>query len=233
MTDVTHTVLVAGASRGLDYELIRQYAEQGHQVIAGCRTPKSAEALQALTDHLDATVHQLDVGSDNSVKRFATAVGDQPIDIAVIAAGVPGGERQSFRGFDFDDLSDTLNVNASGPVRVAQVLASNLAKTRQAKLIAITSEMGSISQTISTEMMGYRISKAALNEAWKCVSIEMEKAGVIAMVIHPGWVATDMGGTQAPLSPQQSVQGIRQIIASLVPDDSGTFRSIDGKTISW
>jgi NAD(P)-dependent dehydrogenase (short-subunit alcohol dehydrogenase family) len=49
--------------------------------------------------------------------------------------------------------------------------------------------MGSISQTISTEMMGYRISKAALNEAWKCVSIEMEKAGVIAMVIHPGWLA--------------------------------------------
>jgi NAD(P)-dependent dehydrogenase (short-subunit alcohol dehydrogenase family) len=82
-------------------------------------------------------------------------------------------------------------------------------------------------------MMGYRISKAALNEAWKCVSIEMVKVGVIAMVIHPGWVMTDMGGKEAPLSPQQSVQGIRRVIDSLTQDDSGSFRCFGGKSISW
>jgi len=93
--------------------------------------------------------------------------------------------------------------------------------------------MGSISETRSTEMMGYRISKAALNEAWKCVSIEMAKVGVIAMVVHPGWVMTDMGGKEAPLSPQQSVEGIRRVIDSLTQNDSGSFRSFDGQLLSW
>jgi len=227
------TILVVGASRGIGYELVRQYAVQGHHVIAGCRTPQSAESLQALTDSLDIEVHQLDVGSDDSVVHFASEIGNRTIDIAIVAAGVAGGERQSFGKFDFGDLSDTLNVNTSGPLRVAQVLAPNLSKSRQGKLVALSSEMGSISETRSTEMMGYRISKAALNEAWKCVSIEMAKVGVIAMVVHPGWVMTDMVGKEAPLSPQQSVEGIRRVIDSLTQNDSGSFRSFDGQLLSW
>ncbi|MDL2403646.1 SDR family oxidoreductase [Rhizobium mayense] len=227
------TVLVAGASRGIGLELVRQYAEMGYRVIAGCRNPATAGALTSLKSNGNIAIHGLDTSSDESVARFSTNVGDQPIDIAIVSAGVAGGDRQSFGAIDFIDLAATLNINTAGPLRLAQALASNLSKAQQGKLVAITSEMGSIEQTSSSFMMAYRISKAALNEAWKCVAVEMREADVTAMVIHPGWVATDMGGREAPVSPEVCVQGIRKVIDQLRLEDAGTFRTYDGEFLPW
>lgn len=84
------TVLIVGASRGIGLELVRQYAEMGHRVIAGCRNPASAGVFKS---NRNIVVQCLDTSSDESVASFATTVGDQPIDIAIVSAGVAGGER--------------------------------------------------------------------------------------------------------------------------------------------
>lgn len=227
------TALIAGASRGIGLELVRQYAEDGYRVIAGCRQPESAADLQALVESLNIEVYQLDTASDESVSHFAAKVGDDAVEVVIVTAGTQGGEQQAFGAFDFDAFADTLNTNTAGPVRIAQALASNISNGQHGKLIAITSGMGSIEQTTSTEMMAYRISKAALNEAWKCVSIEMKGKGVTAMVIHPGWVATDMGGKDAPVSPQASAAGIKKVIDDLGIADAGTFKTWEGEAVSW
>ena len=227
------TVLVAGSNRGVGLELSRQYAQAGWRVIAGCRTPDSAAALKELAERHHLRVHPLDTASDRSVSDLAASLDGESIDVLIAVAGVPGGDRQGFSSFDFDALADTLNVNAAGPLRLAQAFAPNLSAAANGKLVALGSQMGSIEQTNSTEMMAYRISKAALNEAWKCVSIEMRDKGVTAMVIHPGWVATDMGGKAAPVSPQASAAGIRAVIDELRPLDAGSFRTFEGKTLPW
>lgn len=227
------TVLVAGASRGLGLELSRQYAEAGWRVIAGCRAPEGADALAELARRHDLTIQPLDTTSDRSVGEFATKLNGDTIDVLIAVAGVSGGDRQQFGSLDFEALSDTLNVNMAGPLRLAQAFAPNIAASSNGRLVALGSQMASIAQTTSSEMMAYRISKAALNEAWKCVSVELKRKGITAMVIHPGWVATDMGGSEAPVAPRDSAKGIISVIEGLKPDDAGSFRTFEGETLPW
>jgi NAD(P)-dependent dehydrogenase (short-subunit alcohol dehydrogenase family) len=100
-------------------------------------------------------------------------------------------------------------------------------------MVAITSKMGSIADNNSGGYIAYRSSKAALNAAWRSLSIDVARQGITAAVLHPGWVQTRMGGASAPLTPEQSVSGMRQVIAGLTPEQSGGFFNYDGAVIPW
>ena len=225
------TVLVAGANRGIGLEFVRQYAADGWEVVGGCRRPDEATQLRALADGGRVTVHAVDTASDAQVASFKAAVGDRPLDLVIANAGVYGGHDQGFGEVDFDAMADTLAVNTLGPVRIAEAFASNL--SRGGKLVAITSQMGSIEDNGSGGYIAYRASKAGLNAAWKSVALALTPKGVTAVVMHPGWVATDMGGASALTTPEQSVSGMRQVIDGLSAEDAGTFRSHDGKVLPW
>lgn len=227
------TVLIAGANRGLGLEFVKQYAADGCDVIAGCRDPGAATDLQALAGASGGkvTVQPLDVGDDASVAAFRSAVGDRPIDIFVANAGVYGGQKQSFGDLDFDGWLDTVKVNTLGPVRLAQAFAGNVAAAK-GKLVAITSLMGSIADS-SGGYFAYRSSKAALNMAFKGVAMQLKDKGVITALLHPGWVQTDMGGKSAPLTPEQSVSGMRRVIAGLTEAENGSFHDYSGKALPW
>ena len=121
-------------------------------------------------------------------------------------------------------------------MRLAAAFADNLKAAAkaggEAKLVAISSLMGSIADS-SGGFYAYRSSKAALNSAFKGVAMELKGSGVIAAVLHPGWVQTDMGGKNAPVTPEQSITGMRRVIADLTPQDAGSFHAFDGKTLPW
>jgi NAD(P)-dependent dehydrogenase (short-subunit alcohol dehydrogenase family) len=123
-------------------------------------------------------------------------------------------------------------VNSVAPVVLAKAVLPLVAAAR-GKLIAITSKMGSIADNGSGGYIAYRSSKAALNAAWRSLAIDVKSQGVTAAVLHPGWVQTRMGGSQAPLTPQQSVTGMRRVIEGLGPDQSGSFFDHDGTPIPW
>ena len=223
------TVLVTGANRGLGLEFVRQYRAEGWAVVAGCRKPDEARELQGL----GADVHAVDVGDDASVQAFAAAVGRRPLDVVVANAGVYGGQHQStLADIDWASWLGVLNVNTLGPVRVAAAFADDL-KAAGGKLVAITSQMGSVEDNGSGGYLAYRSSKSGLNGAFKSVALELKPAGVTAVVMHPGWVQTDMGGRNAPTTPEQSIRGMRGVIAGLTPEDAGTFRTFDGRTLPW
>ena len=226
------TVLIAGANRGIGLEFARQYAADGWTVVAGCRRPDEATELQALTKEGKVEVHAVDTASDEEVGSFKGAVGERPLDLVIANAGVYGGDHQGFGDVDFASMARVLEVNTLGPLRIAEAFAANL-EAAKGKLVAITSQMGSIEDNGSGGFIAYRASKAGLNAAWKSVALALKPKGVTAVVMHPGWVATDMGGNQAPTSPQQSVEGMRGVIASLGPDAAGTFRAFDGRTLPW
>lgn len=224
----SHTVLITGANRGIGLELARQYAAAGWRVIGTARKPESAGELGAT----GADVMQLDVTDQASVDRLSQHLTGQSIDMLINNAGIQP-LMWKLEEVDFDEFERALNVNAVGPVRVTRALVPNLRSGKIKKVINITTNLSSIAENTEGGFYGYRESKAALNMFNKSLAVELGPEGFICIVLNPGWVRTDLGGPEAPLSVQESVTGMRNVIENLSPADNGSFWTHDGKQMAW
>lgn len=235
MADVSGTVLVTGANRGLGLEFARQYAADGWKVHAACRNPAGAGDLTALAAASGGRIEvaAIDVADGESVKAAAERLAGQPIDLLINNAGVGSPKAQRLGGLDYAAWSRVLDTNTLGPVRVTEAFLPNLERGRGKKVVTITSKMGSIDDNGSGGSYAYRTSKAAVNMAVKSLSIDLAPRGITCIVVHPGWVRTDMGGPSGLISPEESITGIRRIVARLTPADAGRFFNYDGKPIAW
>ncbi len=226
--DSRPTVLITGANRGLGLEFARQYAADGWNVIGTARKPADADALEAL----DVRILQLDVADRDSVASLAESLGEDPVDLLINNAGIFPRESRIL-SVDIDDYMRTLAVNTAGPVLVTAAVLPNLQRGELKKIVNITSRLGSIEYNTQGGFYGYRESKAALNMFTKTLASELGADGFICLTLHPGWVSTDMGGPSAPLTPEQSVSGMRTVIANLKPEDNGAYRSYEGEPVPW
>ena len=227
------TVLISGANRGLGLVFAKQYLAAGDRVVAGVRDAAGASELRDLPGGDRLSVHALDVADDASVKAFRGAVGEAPIDILIANAGVTGGERQrSLEDLDYDAWLRAFSINTLGPVRLAEAFANQVAAGRDRKMIAISSLLGSTGDT-SGGQLAYRSSKAALNNVWRNLSLELKDRGIACIAVHPGWVKTDMGGPQAPLEAEQSISALRAAIDRWTLQDTGRFLSWEGEELPW
>lgn len=228
---MSRTIVVTGANRGIGLEFARQLVDAGDFVIAGARKPDEARALQELAGpHLE--IHALDVASDASVSAFASAVGERAVDVLINNAGVGGGGAPIV-DLDLKRMRDVLEVNAIGPLRVTQAMLPALHRADSPVVAHITSRMGSIGDNSSGGYYAYRMSKAALNMANKSLSMDGQASGIVCVVLHPGWVKTDMGGASAPLSVDDSVRGLLKVINGLSRSDSGRFFDYKGAELPW
>jgi len=217
--------LIIGASRGIGAEFVRQYRAEGWQVTA---TARSDEALAALRAQ-GATAIALDVTSAESVSRLAWQLDGASFDVIVNVAGVH--KRQSGLEPPSDaDFDHTMHANVLAPMRVLPQLADMLAPG--AKLALISSKMGSMGARNATSSWLYRASKAAANSVLKDISLEWAGKAV-CVSFHPGWVRTDMGGAGADIGVEESVAGMRRVIAGLAAQDNGRFLNYDGSEIPW
>jgi NAD(P)-dependent dehydrogenase (short-subunit alcohol dehydrogenase family) len=189
--------------------------------------------------HGSIEMHALDVTSPASIDRLAAALRGVPIDVLLNNAGVFGPRptadadpRQSFGSVDPEVWLGVVRVNALAPLLIAQAFVEHVAASEHKKIVAISSELGSIAGT-SGGLHAYRASKAALNMAMASLARELAPRGVVIGVYCPGWVRTSMGGTSAPLAPVDSVSALRERIAGLGSQDSGAFRLYDGTPIPW
>ena len=231
-----HRVLVTGASRGLGLEFTRQLIAHGDRVMAACRDPARADALQGLArSHPDRLqLVAVDLTLVASLHALAEQAGQafEGLDLLLNNAGqMVSGER--FGAVAADALTSCLQVNAIGPFLLTQALAPLLAKGQHAIVANISSQLGSIARTDSFYTPSYAISKAALNMATVLLAHGLADSGACVIALHPGWVKTDMGGTGAPISPAASVAGILGVIAELKPKDSGTFVDYLGHPMPW
>jgi NAD(P)-dependent dehydrogenase (short-subunit alcohol dehydrogenase family) len=226
------TVLITGANRGIGLEFAKQYAAEGADVIACCRHPATADALNALARAAQFTVMPLDVTSPKSVAALKNALSGKPIDILINNAGVGGPRNEPHGSIDFDAWVETLKTNSVAPMLVSLALHDNLKVSKLKKLVTITSMMGSIAGH-GGGAYAYRASKAAVNSVMHGLSKEWAKDGISIGIYHPGWVKTDMGGSSAPVTPQDSVKGLRAQIAKLSPANSGAYLDFHGKEIAW
>ena len=228
------TVLVTGANRGIGLELVRQYAAEGAQVIACCRSPDAAGELGAVAKAADGRVRilPLDVADAESIATLKAILGEEPIDIVINNAGISGPREQSAGRVDPEGWLETFRVNTVAPVLIAQALHDNLRRGAGKKLVAITSQLGSTANNGGGQY-AYRSSKAALNNAMRGLARDWAGDGIAVGIFHPGWVRTDMGGRSAPVAPEASVSGLRRRIAELSPATSGSYRDYAGAELPW
>lgn len=224
-------VLVTGAGRGLGLEFARQYAAAGWSVIGTVRNPAAASALLALGDAV--RVLPCDVADRATIAGLARDLAGAPIDVLICNAGIYGPRGQAFGATDYGAWEDLLRVNLLGPVAVAEALVENVQAGRLKKMIMMSSLMGSIARNDDGRDYAYRTSKAALNQAVKSLAPVLAPRGITIIAASPGWVKTDMGGAQAPLSATESVAGLRQVIAGLTPESNGRFLRYDGSEVPW
>jgi NAD(P)-dependent dehydrogenase (short-subunit alcohol dehydrogenase family) len=230
------TVLITGANRGLGLEFTRQYLAEGCAVIAACRNPHKAPALQQLERDSKGgglTAVELDVADSASVKQAAARVPQTTIDILLNCAGVIGAHGQSIGSLDYDDWRQVLEVNLMGPARLCEAFLDRVAQSDRRLIITITSGMGSLADNTSGGSIPYRTSKAAVNMLMRSAAIDLKPRGITCVVLNPGWVKTDMGGPNAKLLPEESVGAMRRLIAKLGPKDSGRFYNHDGREYPW
>jgi NAD(P)-dependent dehydrogenase (short-subunit alcohol dehydrogenase family) len=217
------SVLITGANRGLGLQFARQYCRDGWDVIATVREPTPE------LEDLCVRVEEVDMLDLAAVARVGESV--EALDLLVANAGTYGPKDAA----DADEARgwlETFAVNTVAPYLLAKSVLPAVERSR-GKLIAISSKMGSIDDNSSGGYLAYRSSKTALNSAWRNLALEVRRRDVVAAVLHPGWVKTRMGGTSAPLDPEDSVGGMRRVIKRLSLDDSGGFFGYDGAIIPW
>jgi NAD(P)-dependent dehydrogenase (short-subunit alcohol dehydrogenase family) len=219
-------VLIVGASRGLGREFVRQYLADGVAVTATARRAEDVAALQAM----GATAFALDVADAVSASAIAWRVDNAGFDVAIVNAGVSGPRHSGLEVPSEAEFDNVMHTNVLGPMRVIPQLLDSLAPS--AKLVVLSSRMGSIGSRDASGMWLYRASKAALNSVLKDASLTLG-AKACCVAFHPGWVKTDMGGAGADLTPEHSVSDMRATIASLRPKQTGSFLNHDGSPIAW
>jgi NAD(P)-dependent dehydrogenase (short-subunit alcohol dehydrogenase family) len=242
------TVLITGSNRGLGLEFTRQYAaEDGWTVIATCRTPDKAEALRQLAEeHFTIRIEQLDVTDQANIATLADKLKNEVLDLLINNAGIASGlvsSRTPGFGYDEEDQKlgkinvkgweNILRINTIAPVMMTQTFLPNLRLSQAGKIVMLSSRMGSIEHTKSTEDMAYRTSKAALNMAMRTLALSLLNEKIIVISVNPGWVQTDMGGQSADITPEKSVGKMRKLIEGLTMKQSGQFFRYDGTTIPW
>jgi len=229
------TVLITGANRGIGAELSRHYLANGVHVIGTFRSEEGLleEMKQAFGEQV--TTLKLDVSQPAEFEQFSASLNQQPIDILINNAGISESAWAGLEKVSADNWQQMFLTNTIGPMLLTHALLPNLrASTQKVRIVGMmSSQMGSIDDNTSGGFYMYRSSKAALNAATKSLALEFASDQIACIVLHPGWVKTRMGGSNAPTTPEQSATGIINVLAEATMSDSGTFCTYNGRTLPW
>lgn len=236
------TVLITGASRGLGLEMVRQYAADGTRVIATCRSPLRSPDLAALAATWPGSVQveALDVTDHAAIDALAARYRGQPIDILINNAGDIGPRdpdrtrlhEQHFGTINYAEWRRVLEVNTLSPAKVAEAFAEHVASSGKKQMIFVSSTTGSNVEGVFATF-AYCSSKAALNKVVTMLAIALRERGITCAAVCPGYVKTRLGGDAAPLGVEESITGLRQVIAGLTLARTGSFTRYNGENIPW
>lgn len=243
------SVLITGANRGLGLEFVKQLISSSKppsHVFAACRNPDKANDLQEIAkSHGNVNILKLDVKDCKSypavVQQVGNVVGDAGLNLLINNAGIMF--RDSLETVAKENMVETFEVNVVAPLlftkevlpllRKAAKSGGNTLSCSRAGVVNITSKMGSMDDNTSGSAYSYRTSKTALNMVTKSLSVDLKPEGILAFALHPGWVLTDMGGPQALITTEVSVEGMLGTISKATAEQAGLMLNYDGKRIPW
>ena len=217
-------IVITGANRGIGFELARQLFARGDEVVAACRS--ASPELKALK----VEIHQgVDVTDEPSVRGLARTLAGKPVDILINNAGILSHE--TLDDLDLDRIRRQFEVNALGPLRVTAALLGSL--KRGSKVAIVTSRMGSLAHNTSGGSYGYRASKAAANIIGISLAHDLKPRGIAVVLLHPGWVKTEMTGGSGTTGPADAAARLIARIDELTLEHTGEFRHAEGYALPW
>ena len=234
------TVLITGANRGIGLEFVRQFSARDWNIIATARKPAEATDLKALAKaDENIVIEQLDVTDHARIDELAEAYKAQPVDILLSNAALTPRYKTAFKpvsGMDFATAKLSYEINALGPLKLAEAFMDRVAASKHKKIVVISSKAGSFATGPEMPMMySYRGSKAALNMYMYTLSFETGKKDIIVTILSPGSVDTTPGFKMPKaISPEESVTKMLNVIDGLTPENNGQFLNYeDGSVIGW
>lgn len=229
---MNYTVLITGTNRGLGLEFAEQYSQLGWKVLACCRDLNNANKLFNLQKKFSSIeILKLDVGNLNDINALSNKLKDRAIDVLINNAGIY--RSGSLGNVDPEAWIESFKINTIAPYILIEAFISQIMKSDLKKIISITSKMGSIDDNTSGGSYIYRTSKTALNSMMRSLTHDLTSKGVSTLTLHPGWVRTDMGGSNAWINSSESVIGMIKQIKKLSKENSGQYLDYAGKTIKW
>ncbi|WP_438768324.1 SDR family NAD(P)-dependent oxidoreductase [Kushneria sp. TE3] len=231
----SHRAMVVGASRGIGLGLVHALLARGWQVTATVRdSARMPQALAELQTQYDAALEivELDLADAARPAQLAASLGVQALNLLVISAGIMGPDHQRAEQAGQKETGELFDLNAMAPLRLARALLPAMAS--HGVIGFVSSRMGSVSLNDSGDRELYRASKAALNSLTRGFAVnEAIPAGVGVLNLHPGWVQTDMGGVDAPVTVEQSVTGLADVLEGALGRLEQRFVDFEGQTLSW
>ncbi|MBD3375719.1 SDR family NAD(P)-dependent oxidoreductase [candidate division KSB1 bacterium] len=230
------TILITGANRGLGLEFVQQLLKQETRLFACCREPEKADTLSKLSkstpDRLELVT--CDVASKESIIQAVREVKSKTnqIDLLINNAGILIND-ETLDSLQAETLVQNFWVHAIGPTLLIRECLPLLKASPKAKILNLSSQLGSLNNKMSGGNYSYSSSKAALNMLTRCMAIDLRHEGVIAVVVHPGWVKTSMGGPHAAITPTESVTGMLKLVQGLNEADTGKFFTWTGERHPW
>lgn len=248
---LSRNILVTGSNRGLGLELVKQLAacqNSPELIIATCRSPDKATELRKISeDYKNVHITKLDIVDEDShdslVGHVQKLVGSSGLNLLINNAGYsPKSTRINM--VKWQHMVDTLLINSIAPLMLTKALlpllstaasnsSSSTMSVEKAAVINMSSILGSIAENEQGGLYPYRASKAALNAITKSLSLDLKRHNILVTSIHPGWVQTDMGGKNAPLTPEESISGIIKLLLALGEEHNGGFYQYDGSKVLW
>ena len=226
-------IFITGVNRGIGFFLTKELLKRGHSIIGTYRKASDNNNLQKLKSAFPKTLNLtcLDVKAieEDELTRYLNSF--KAVDILINNAGILDCGNVPFEKLQIDDLLHSIEVNTLGPMKITQLLLPKLSESASPRVFHMTSQMGSIADNQSGGYYFYRISKASLNMFNK--SFSQDYPNIPSIVIHPGWVRTDMGGNHAPISPEIAAINISDLILTANNLISGNFYNYKGEILPW
>ncbi|XP_028651981.1 C-factor-like [Erpetoichthys calabaricus] len=246
------SILVTGASRGIGLHLVETLMKskpRPGKVIAAARDRSRAKELNRLAEsHPDLYIVTLDVTNKDDIKaafkEVESLVGDKGLNCLVNNAGIK--LDSTLNEVTAEEMMKNFEVNTVSPLMVTKAFLPLLRKAakqgtgmgiHRAAIVNVSSMLASIQlnwgEGTKEKWYPYHVSKTALNMVTRCLSSDLLGEGILCMSLCPGWVKTDMGGPQAQLTKEESIDNILKLISNLSEKDNGGFLNHTGETLPW
>ena len=226
---MSRTILIVGASRGLGLGLARQFSSQGWQVIATVRDPARADALKALAG---VRIEALELDDADSLERLAQRLTGTQLDVLYVNAGIAGPQNKPATAASQMEVGQLFFTNAVAPVRLAERLLP-LVEQKQGVIVFMSSILGSVETGPGMGMPLYGASKAALNHLTRSFVAGLGESTLTVLSMHPGWVKTDMGGSEAPLDVETSTRGMTEQVIRAIGQGGHRYLDFQGNPLPW
>ncbi|TBU41799.1 C-factor [Dichomitus squalens] len=232
-----YTWLITGCSRGIGLELTKQLLElPSNFIIATCRDPSKATALNSLKSSAKGTLQIIRLDVDDresmmqSVEEVSAIVGEKGLDYLINNAAINQEIDTAFT-MNIDGWAQVFKTNVAAPAFMAQIYLPLVERSEKKTIVNVSSSLGAFGYGFGETWASYAITKTALNML--TYKQKAERPDINVVCLCPGWVKTDMGGDDAPLTLTESVAGVVKVITSLRPEDSGRLINYRHEIVPW